>query len=325
MTLTRRRLLRLVAFVAALPVLPRMTRAQTYPSRPIRLVVGFPAGGPNDILGRLIAEWLSSRLGQPVEVENQPGSSGNVATAAVVRAAPDGHTLLLCGPANAISASLPDKLDFVFLRDIAPVAGITREPLVLLVHPSVPANSVAELIAYAKAEPGKVRMASTGAWSSPHVSGELFKMLTGIAVETVHYAGGGPALKELAAGNAQMMFEPMSAAIGPVRAGKLRALAVSTAARSAALPDIPTVADTVPGYEASAATGIGAPRGTPAEIVDRLNREINAAIADPVMKARLADTGGMPLPGMPAEFATVLADETEKWGKVVRFASGANK
>jgi tripartite-type tricarboxylate transporter receptor subunit TctC len=323
MTLTRRRLLRLVAFVAALPVLPRMTRAQTYPSRPIRLVVGFPAGGPNDILGRLIAEWLSSRLGQPVEVENQAGSSGNIATASVVRAAPDGHTLLLCGPANAISASLPDKLDFVFLRDIAPVAGITREPLVLLVHPSVPANSVAELIAHAKAEPAKVRMASTGAWSSPHVSGELFKMLTGIAVETVHYAGGGPALKELAAGNAQMMFEPMSAAIGPVRAGRLRALAVSTATRSAALPDIPTVADTVPGYEASAATGIGAPRGTPAEVIERLNREINAAFADAAMKAKLADTGGMPLPGTPAEFAKVLADETEKWGKVVRFASGA--
>jgi tripartite-type tricarboxylate transporter receptor subunit TctC len=322
MTFPRRRLLRLVAIVAALPVLPRMTRAQTYPSRPIRLVVGFPAGGPNDILGRLIAEWLSSRLGQPVEVENRAGGSGNLATAAVVRAAPDGYTLLLAGPANAISASLPDKLDFVFLRDIAPVAGITREPLVLLVHPSVPANSVAELIAYAKADPGKARMASTGAWSSPHVSGELFKMLTGIAVETVHYAGGGPALKELAAGNAQMMFEPMSAAIGPVRAGKLRALAVSTATRSAALPDIPTVADTVPGYEASAATGIGAPRGTPADIVERLNREINAAFADPAMKAKLADTGGMPLPGTPAEFGKVLADETEKWGKVVRFANG---
>jgi tripartite-type tricarboxylate transporter receptor subunit TctC len=297
-----------------------MTRAQTWPSRPIRLVVGFPAGGPNDILGRLIAEWLSSRLGQPVEVANQAGGSGNIATAAVVRAAPDGYTLLLAGPANAISASLPDKLDFVFLRDIAPVAGITREPLVLLVHPSVPANSVAELIAYAKAEPARVRMASTGAWSSPHVSGELFKMLTGIAVETVHYAGGGPALKELAAGNAQMMFEPMSAAIGPVRAGRLRALAVSTATRSAALPDIPTVADTVPGYEASAATGIGAPRGTPADIVERLNRKINAAFADAAMKAKLADTGGMPLPGTPAEFAKVLADETEKWGKVVKFA-----
>src|SRR5690349_872888 len=323
MTLARRRLLRLVATAAALPVLSRMTRAQTWPSRPIRLVVGFPAGGPNDILGRLIAGWLSTRLGQPVEVENQAGSSGNIATAAVVRAAPDGYTLLLCGPANAISASLPGKLDFVFLRDIAPVGGITREPLVLLVHPSVPANSVAELIAHAKAEPTKVRMASTGAWSSPHVSGELFKMLTGIAVETVHYAGGGPALKELAAGNAQMMFEPMSAAIGPVRAGRLRALAVSTATRSAVLPGIPTVADTVPGYEASAATGIGAPRGTPPEVVERLNREINAAFADPAMQTRLADTGGMPLPGTPAEFAKVLADETEKWGKVVRFASGA--
>ena len=302
----------------------RSARAQRgYPTRPIRLVVGFPAGGPNDILARLMAAWLSPRLGQPVEVENQPGSSGNIATATVVRAAPDGHTLLLAGPANAISASLPQKLDFVFLRDIAPVAGITREPLVLLVHPAVPAKSVAELIAHAKANPGKVRMASTGAWSAPHVSGELFKMMTGVAVETVHYAGGGPALKELAAGNAQMMFEPMSAAIGPVRAGKLRALAVTTAARSPALPDIPTVADTVPGYEASAATGIGAPRGTPAAIVERLNAEINAAFADPAMRARLADTGGMALPGTPAEFGKVLADETEKWGKVVRFASGA--
>jgi tripartite-type tricarboxylate transporter receptor subunit TctC len=325
MTFARRRLLRLVAMAAALPLLPRMTHAQSYPTRPLRLIVGFPAGGPNDILGRLIAEWLASRLGQPVEVVNQAGSSGNIATAAVVRAAPDGHTLLLCGPANAISASLPEKLDFVFLRDIAPVGGITREPLVLLVHPAVPATSVAELIAYAKAEPAKVRLASTGAWSSPHVSGELFKMLTGIAVETVHYAGGGPALRELAAGNAQMMFEPMSAAIGPVRAGKLRALGVTTTTRSAALPDVPVVADTVPGYEASAATGIGAPRGTPAEIVERLNREINAAFADAAMQARLADTGGMPLPGSSAEFAKVLADETEKWGKVVRFASGGAK
>jgi tripartite-type tricarboxylate transporter receptor subunit TctC len=325
MILTRRRLLRMAAMAAALPVLPRMTHAQTYPSRPIRLVVGFPAGGPNDILGRLIAEWLGTRLGQPVEVENQAGGSGNIATAAVVRAAPDGHTLLLCGPANAISASLPDKLDFVFLRDIAPVGGITREPLVLLVHPDVPAKNVAELVAYAKADPAKVRMASTGAWSSPHVSGELFKMLTGIAVETVHYAGGGPALRELAAGHAQMMFEPMSAAIGPVRAGKLRALGVTTTARSAALPDVPTVADTVAGYEASAVTGIGAPRGTPAEIVARLNREINAAFADAAMKAKIADTGGMPLPGTPAEFAKVLADETEKWGKVVRFATSGAK
>jgi tripartite-type tricarboxylate transporter receptor subunit TctC len=316
-------LLHLAAMTAALPMIARSARAQAYPSRPLRLVVGFPAGGPNDILARLMAAWLSSRLGQPVEVENQPGGSGNIATATVVRAAADGYTLLLAGPANAISASLPQKLDFVFLRDIAPVAGITREPLVLLVHPAVRASSVAELIALAKADPGKVRMASTGAWSAPHVSGELFKMMTGVAVETVHYAGGGPALKEMAAGNAQMMFEPMSAAIGPVRTGKLRALAVTTATRSPALPDVPTVADTVPGYEASATTGIGAPRDTPAEIVERLNREINAAFADAAMQARLADTGGLALPGTPAEFGKVLANETEKWGKVVRFASGA--
>ena len=307
---------------AAAPAVARGAQAQTFPARPLRLVVGFPAGGPNDILGRLIAQWLAPRLGQSVEVENQPGSSGNIATAAVVRAPADGHTLLLVGPANAISESLPEKLDFVFLRDIAPVAGITREPLALVVHPAVPAKDVAELIALARADPGKVRMASTGAWSAPHVSGELFKMLTGIRVETVHYAGGGPALKELAAGNAQMMFEPMSAAIGPVRAGKLRALAVTTATRVASL-DVPTVGDTVPGYEASAVTGIGVPRDTPTAIVDRLNAEITAAFADSAMRARFADTGGMPLPGSPAAFATVLADETEKWGKVVRFATGA--
>jgi len=320
MRLPRRRFLRLAAMAAAAPAVARGAQAQTFPARPLRLVVGFPAGGPNDILGRLIAQWLAPRLGQPVEVENQPGSSGNIATAAVVRAPADGHTLLLVGPANAISASLPEKLDFVFLRDIAPVAGITREPLALVVHPAVPAKDVAELIALARADPGKVRMASTGAWSAPHVSGELFKMLTGIRVETVHYAGGGPALKELAAGNAQMMFEPMSAAIGPVRAGKLRALAVTTATRVASL-DVPTVGDTVPGYEASAVTGIGVPRDTPTAIVDKLNAEITAAFADPAMRARFADSGGNVLPGTPAEFARLMADETEKWAKVVRFAS----
>jgi tripartite-type tricarboxylate transporter receptor subunit TctC len=322
MTLSRRRLLRLAAMTAVLPAGARAAHAQAFPTRPLRLIVGFPAGGPNDILARLMAQWLAPRLGQPVVVENQPGGAGNIATAAVVRAPADGHTLLLVGPANAISASLPDKLDFVFLRDIAPVAGITREPLVPLVHPAVPAKSVAELIAHAKANPGKVRMASTGAWSAPHVSGELFKMLTGVEVETVHYAGGGPALKEMAAGNAQMMFEPMSAAIGPIRAGTLRALAVTTATRSPALPDIPTVGDAVPGYEASAVTGIGVPRGTPGEIVERLNAEINAAFADAVMKARLLDTGGDVLLGTAAEFAKLMVDETEKWGKVVRFASG---
>jgi len=322
MTFSRRRLLGFAAMAAGEPVFMPTARTQAFPSRPLRLIVGFPPGGPNDTLARLIAEWLARRLGQSVVVENQPGNAGNVATAAVVRSAPDGHMLLLVGPANAISASIPGKLDFVFLRDIAPVAGITREPLVLLVHPAVPATSVTQLIDYAKANPGKLRMASTGAWSSPHVSGELFRMLTGVAVEIVQYPGGGPALKALAAGDAQTMFEPMSAAIGFVRAGKLRALAVTTATRSPALPEVPTVADTVAGYEASAVTGVGVPRGTPAAIVERLNAEINAAFADVAMRAKLLDTGGMALPGTPAEFGKLLADETEKWGKVVRFARG---
>jgi tripartite-type tricarboxylate transporter receptor subunit TctC len=322
MTLRRRRLLGFAAMAAALPMFMRTVRAQGFPARPLRLVVGFPPGGPNDTLARLIAEWLSRRLGQPVGVENQPGNAGNIATAAVVRAAPDGHTLLLVGPANAISASTPDKLDFVFLRDIAPVAGITREPLVLLVHPAVPAKTTAELIAHVKASPGRIRLASTGTWSSPHVTAELFRMLTGIAVEIVQYGGGGPALKALAAGDAQMMFEPMSAGIGLVRAGSLRALAVTTTMPSPALPDVPPVADTVPGFEATAATGIGGPRGTPDEIVARLNAEINAAFANETMRAKLLDTGGMLLPGTPAEFGKLLADETEKWGKVVRFARG---
>jgi len=322
---SRRRLIHGAAAVAAVSLMPRLASADTFPARPLRIIVGFPAGGPNDILARLMAEWLASRLGQPVAVENQPGNSGNIATAAVVRAPPDGYTLLLAGPANAISASLPDKLDFVFLRDIAPVAGIAREPLVLVVHPAVAARTVAELIADAKANPGKLRMASTGAWSAPHVTGELFKMMAEVRVETVHYAGGGPALKELAAGSAQLMFEPISAAIGPVRAGKLRALGVTTATRSPALPDIPPVGETVPGYEASAVTGIGAPRGTPGEIIARLNREINAAFADPTTGARLTGGGSEPLAVSPAEFGKIMADETAKWGKVVRFASGQGR
>jgi tripartite-type tricarboxylate transporter receptor subunit TctC len=239
-----------------------------------------------------------------------------------VRAGADGHTLLLVGPANAISASLYPGLAFNFLRDIAPVAGITREPLVMVVHPSVPATSVAEFIAYAKAEPGRIKLASTGNGSSPHVSGELFKMLTSVEVAVVHYAGGGPALKAMIDGQAQVMFEPMSAAIAPIRSGQLRALAVTTATRSKALPDVPAMADAVPGYEASAVTGIGAPRNTPAGIIATLNAAINAAFADPAMSARLADTGGSALAGSPAEFGKLLAEETEKWAKVVKF-SGA--
>jgi tripartite-type tricarboxylate transporter receptor subunit TctC len=321
MALSRRALF-LLAGAAALTMRAGTAWSQAYPSRPVRLMVGFPAGGPNDILARLMGQWLSERLGQPFVIENRPGASGNVATEAVVRSAPDGYTLLLVGPANAISPSLYPNLGFNFLRDIAPVAGITREPLVLVVHPSVPAASVAELIAHAKAEPGRIKMASTGNGSSPHVSGELFKMLTGIDVAVVHYAGGGPALKAMIEGQAQMMFEPMSAAIAPIRGGKLRALAVTTAARSPALPDVPTIASTVAGYEASAVTGIGVPMGTPADIIDTLNATINAAFADPNMKVRLADTGGSALAGSPVEFGKILAEETEKWAKVVK-SSGA--
>jgi tripartite-type tricarboxylate transporter receptor subunit TctC len=319
---SRRRVLRLAGIAAGLASMPRPAWAQSYPSAPVRLIVGFPGGGPNDILARLMGQWLAQRLGQPFVVENRPGASGNIATEAVVRAGADGRTLLLVGPANAISASLYPGLAFNFLRDIAPVAGITREPLVMVVHPSVPATTVAEFIAYAKAEPGRIKLASTGNGSSPHVSGELFKMLTGVEVAVVHYAGGGPALKAMIDGQAQVMFEPMSAAIAPIRSGQLRALAVTTTTRSQALPDVPTMADAVPGYEASAVTGIGAPRNTPAEIIATLNAAINAAFADPTMSARLADTGGTPLAGSPAEFGKLLAEETEKWAKVVKF-SGA--
>jgi tripartite-type tricarboxylate transporter receptor subunit TctC len=320
--MNRRALLQCGALAAAFSVLSHMAHAQSYPSRPVRLVVGFPAGGPNDILGRIVAQWLSQRLGQPFVVENQPGSSGNIATAAVVGAPADGYTLLLVGPANAIGASLYPNLPFNVLRDIAPVAGITREPLVMLVHPSVPAKTVAELIAYSKAEPGKLKLASTGQGSSPHVSAELFKMLTGLALPVVHYAGGGPALKAMIEGQAQLMFEPMSASIEPVKSGKLRALAVTTIARAAALPDVPPLGELVPGYEASAVTGIGAPRDTPADVIATLNAAINAAFADPAMQARLADTGGSLLAGSAAEFGRILAQETEKWAKVVK-ASGA--
>jgi tripartite-type tricarboxylate transporter receptor subunit TctC len=318
MPIPRRRLLSLTGAAAAFAVGAGRAAAQSYPNRQIQLVVGFPASGPNDILARLVAQWLSGRLGQPVIVENRPGAAGNIATEAVVRAPADGYTLLLAGPANAINASLFDNLDFKFLRDIAPVASITREPLVMLIHPSIPATNVAEFIAYARANPANIKMASTGSGSAPHVSGLLFKMLTGLDLPVAQYAGGGPALKEMIEGQAQIMFEPMSASIEPVRSGKLRALAVTTATRSEALPDVPPLGDFVPGYEASSVTGIGAPANTPADIVDRLNREINAAFTDPAMKARLLDTGGAVLPGSPADFGRLMADETGKWAKVIK-------
>ena len=297
-----------------------MANAQSYPAKPVRFVIGFPAGGPNDILGRIVAQWLSTRLGQPFNVENKGGRSGNIATEEVVRAPADGYTILLCGPANAISGSLYPNLSFNFLRDIVPVAGVTREALVMVVHPSVPAKTVPEFLAHAKANPGAMKMASTGSGSSPHITGELFKQMTGLQLDVVHYSGGGPALKAMIAGEAQMMFEPMSASIEPVRSGKLRAIAVTTATRSAALPDVPAAAEAVPGYEASAVTGIGVPKGTPADVIEILNKALQAAFADSATKAKLADTGGAPLPGSAAEFAKLMAAETEKWGRVVKAA-----
>jgi tripartite-type tricarboxylate transporter receptor subunit TctC len=321
MLLPRRHILQFGVCAAALPLSLRIAQAQAYPTRPVRFVVGFVAGGPNDILARLIGEWLSDRLGQPFVVENLPGASSNTATEAVVRAPADGHTLLLIGPANAINASLFPNLSFDIRRDIAPVAGLTREALVLVVHPAVPAPNVPQLIAYARANPGKIRMAMTSSGSSPHVSGKLFRLMTGVEVTEVPHEGGGPALRDLIAGQVDIMFEPMSASIRPIRAGSLRALAVTTTARSEALPDVPTMGDVVPGYEASAVTGVGVPRNTPPEIIDTLNKAINAAYVDPKMKARLADTGGGVLPGSPAEFGAILAEEIEKWARVVK-ASG---
>jgi tripartite-type tricarboxylate transporter receptor subunit TctC len=321
MLLPRRHVLQFGVCAAALPLNSRIAQAQAYPTRPAQFVVGFVAGGPNDILARLIGEWLSDRLGQPFVVENLPGASSNTATKVVVRAPADGHTLLLIGPANAINASLFPNLSFDILRDIAPVAGLTREALVLVVHPAVPASTVPQLIAYARANPGKIKIAMTSSGSSPHVSGKLFRLLTGVELTEVPYEGGGPALRDLIAGRVDMMFEPMSASIRPIRAGSLRALAVTTTARSEALPDVPTMGDVVPGYEASAVTGIGVPRNTPPAIIDTLNKAINAAYVDPKMQARLADTGGGLLPGSPAEFGAILAQEIEKWAKVVK-ASG---
>jgi len=288
----------------------------------VRIVVGFPPGGPTDTAARLIGQSLSERLGQQFVIENRPGAGSNIGTEAVVRAPPDGHTLLLAASANAINATLYDKLSFNFIRDIAPVAAINREPLVMLVNPSFPAKTVPEFIAYAKANPGKINFASGGNGTPPHVSGELFKMMTGVNLVHVPYRGGGPALTDLLGGQVQAMFVAISASIEYVRAGNLRPLAVTTASRSDALPDIATVGDFIPGYEASTWSGIGAPKGTPAEIIDKLNKEINAGLVDPKVKARLANMGSTALPGSPADFGKLIAEETEKWAKVVKF-SGA--
>jgi tripartite-type tricarboxylate transporter receptor subunit TctC len=317
MKLPRRNFLHLAAGAAALPV-SRVTWAQAYPSRPVRIVVGFPAGGPADISARLISQWLSDRLGQQFIVENRPGAGSNIGTEAVVRAPADGYTLLLITSTNAINTTLYDKLNFNFTRDIEPVASLLRTIYVMAVHPLVPAKTVPEFIDYAKANPGKINMASGGIGSAPHIYGELFKTMTGVDLVQVHYRGAGPALVDLLAGQVQIIFVNTAASIEYIRAGRLRALAVTTATRSQALPDIPTVGEFVAGYEASGWQGLGAPKNTPADIVEKLNKETNAALADHKIKARLADLGSTPLVGSATDFGKLIADETEKWGQVIR-------
>jgi len=316
----RRQFLHLAAGAAALPAMSRIAFAQAYPTRPVHFIVGLAAGGGADILARLMGQWLSERLGQQFVVENRPGAGTNVATEAVVRAPADGYTLLMVLPPNAVNATLYQKLNFSFIRDIAPVAGLIRTPLAMEVNPSFPAKTVPEFIAYAKANPDKISMASAGIGTSGHVAGELFKMMAHVDMVHVPYRGGAPAIIDLLGGQVQVLFDPVSSSTEYIRAGKLRALAVTTATRSEAFPDIPTVADFVPGHEASAFFGVGAPKNTPADIIEKLNKEINAGLADPKLKARLADLGGTVIAGSPADFGRLLADETEKWAKVVKLA-----
>ena len=321
MEIPRRQFLHLAGGAAALPALSRIARAQAYPSRPVRIVVGFPPGGSNDTLARPMGQWLSQRLGRPFIVENRAGAGGNLATAAVVRAPADGYTLLLVGPTPVMNVALYDHLNFDFLRDIAPIGGITFAPLVMVINPSFPVKTVAEFIAYAKANPGRINYASSGNGTSNHVVGELFKIMTGVDIVHVPYRGGGPALTDLLGGQVQMTFATISSSVGYIRADKLRVLAVTTASRSDALPDVPTISETVAGFEANDWYGLGVTKGTPANIIDKLNMEINAALADPTMKERLAVLGGAPMPMTPSGFGKLMADETEKWAKVIKFAS----
>jgi tripartite-type tricarboxylate transporter receptor subunit TctC len=321
MKLLRRKFLCLAAGAVALPTVLRSAGAQTYPTRPVRLIVGWPAGGTTDIGARLVAQWLSERLGQPFVVENRPGAGTHAATEAVVRARADGYTLLMATGSNAINATLYDKLTYNFINDIAPVAGVLRSPFVLEVHPAVPAKSVSELIAYAKANPGKLNMASFGTGSASHLSGELFKMVSGVEMLHVPYRGSAPMLIDLLSGQVQLAFDNLPASIGHIRAGKLRPLAVTTTIRSEALPDIPALGEILPGFEASAWIGVGAPKDTPGEIVGILNKEINAGLADPKIKARIAELSGMAFAGSPADFGKLIAEQTEKWGKVIRAAN----
>jgi len=321
MTIARRRFFRLAAGAAALPALSSPIRAQAYPSQPVRIIVGFAAGSGSDIFARLMGQWLSERLGQSVLIENRPGGGGNIGTEAVVKSPPDGYTLLQWVPANAVNNTLYGNLSFNFLRDIAPVAGTARAPYVLVVNNDLPVKTVPEFIAYAKANPGKLNFASAGVGTGIHMAGELFKLMTDVSMVHVPYRGAGNAMTDLIAGQVQLMFDTTAASIPHIRAGKIRPIAVTTAARSALLPDLPTVADTVPGYEASGPFGLGAPKDTPPAIIDKLNREINAVLADPKVKARFADLGSEPLTGSPAEIGRMLAAETEKWTKVIRAAN----
>lgn len=320
MAMLRRQFLRMTAGAAVLPVAGRFARAQTYPARPVRIVVGFAPGGTQDIFARLIGEWLSKRFGQTFVVENRPGAGGNIATEMVVKAPADGHTLLLVASSAAINASLYQKLNFNFMRDIVPVAGISRAPLVLLVHPSIPAHMVPEFIAFAKSKPGRLNFASPGAGSVPHIAGELFKTMAGLDIEHVPYRGGGPALTDLLAGQVQMMFSN-SPILDHIKAGRLRPLAVTTTTPSNVLPDLPTVSAALPGFEASNWQGIGAPRNTPAEIINAINHAINAALGDAKLKQQLADMDGNVMIGSPQDFGKLIEDETEKWGRVIRAAN----
>jgi tripartite-type tricarboxylate transporter receptor subunit TctC len=320
MKIQRRQFLHLAAGAVAIPAVSRTARAQTYPSQLVKIVAGFPAGSTTDIVARLMAQWLQDRLGRPFVIENRPGAGGNIATEAVVRASPDGYTLLLVSSAHAINATLYDNLKFNVVRDIAPIAAVVSLPNVMVVNPSVPATTVPEFIAYAKANPGKIDMASAGNGTSSHLAGELFKMMTGVNLLHIPYRGSPPALTDLLGGQVQVAFAPTPPSIEHIRAGKLRALAVTGSMRWGALPSVPTVGEFVRGYEASTWVGLGAPRNTPAEIVGKLNREINAGVADPKIGAGLADIGGTALAGLPGDFGKLVADETEKWGKVVKFA-----
>jgi tripartite-type tricarboxylate transporter receptor subunit TctC len=320
MKLPRRKFLHLAAGAAALPALPRVASALDYPTRPVHLLVGFAAGGPLDTSARLIGQWLSEHLGQPFVIENRTGAGSNLATEIVARAPPDGYTLLEASAANAWNAALYDNLSFNFIRDIALVAGVRRAAGVMEVNPSVPVRTVPEFIAYAKANPGKINMATGGAGSAPHLYGELFKMMAGVDLVTVNYRGSAPALPDLIAGQVQVMFDVVISSIGHIRAGKLRPLGVTTTTRLEVLPDVPPISDFLPGYEASSWDGIGAPANTPLEIVGILNKQVNAALADPTFKARLADLGAEPFAGSPAEFGKFIVDYTEKWGKVIRAA-----